>query len=134
MLLAVALVVTAELLARYAAEHATRRSQALQSPAPSGADMSSVQLFSHSCIEGAASFWVADALSVLRATRHPAVAVSWGPASSLGLNAARWRGRTSLPRAGLRAASGRRLSPEQTFSPDARCGRLGDQRGSAESG
>src|SRR3954468_13287739 len=48
MLLAVALVVTAELLARYAAEHATRRSQALQSPAPSGADMSSVQLFSHS--------------------------------------------------------------------------------------
>ena len=43
-LLAVALVVTAELLARYAAEHATRRSR----EAPSAADMSSAQLFGHS--------------------------------------------------------------------------------------
>lgn len=47
-LLAVALVVTAELLARYAAEHAARRSQTLQSLAPSAADMSSAQLFGHS--------------------------------------------------------------------------------------
>jgi hypothetical protein len=48
MLLAIALIVTAELLARYAAEHAKGRSQTLQSPAPSGADISSAQLFTHS--------------------------------------------------------------------------------------
>jgi hypothetical protein len=48
-LLAVALTVTAELLARYAAQPARRsRSHTLHSPAPSGGDASSAQLFSHS--------------------------------------------------------------------------------------
>jgi hypothetical protein len=48
-LLAVALTVTAELLARYAARPARHsRSHTLQSPAPSGGDVSSAQLFSHS--------------------------------------------------------------------------------------
>jgi hypothetical protein len=47
-LLAVALIVTAELLARHAAEPATRRSQTLQSPILSGADMSRAELLSHS--------------------------------------------------------------------------------------
>jgi len=54
MLLAIALIVTAELLARYAAEHAKGRSQTLQSPAPSGADISSAQLFTHSWLRGPA--------------------------------------------------------------------------------
>jgi hypothetical protein len=47
-LLAVALTVTAELLARYAAAPARRsQSHALQSPALSGGEVSSAQLFSH---------------------------------------------------------------------------------------
>jgi hypothetical protein len=47
-LLAVALTVTAELLARYAAQPARRsQSHTLQNPALSGGDVSSAQLFSH---------------------------------------------------------------------------------------
>ena len=47
-LLAVALTVAADLLARYAAQPARRlQSHTLQNPAPSGGSVSSAQLFSH---------------------------------------------------------------------------------------
>jgi hypothetical protein len=47
-LLAVALTVTADLLARYAAQPARRsQSHTLQKPTPSGGSVSSAQLFSH---------------------------------------------------------------------------------------
>ena len=47
-LLAVALTVTADLLAWYAAQPARHSRSTLHSPAPSGGDASSAQLFSHS--------------------------------------------------------------------------------------